>query len=165
LTAALWGTHDGTMGKLGLAGTIGPMMMGALAFGCAHQRGVPAATPNDDAKACYRSALTDRPALQGKVIVDVAVGPEGHVVGVAVPESTLGAPDVEACIVAAAVDWKLEPTTLPEHRQRLTFVLEPDPQEVPPVAIGTYFKEWPPPTINHRPWQTKDRPSRPSGRP
>ena len=149
------------MGKIG----IGLGLVVVCAFGCAHQRGAQAVTPSDDARACYRSALAERPALQGKVILDVDVGPDGHVVGVARPQSTLGAPDVEACIVAAAVDWKLEPTTLPEHRERLTFVLEPDPQEVPPVAIGTYFKEWPPPTINHRPWQSKDRPSSPGSRP
>ena len=149
------------MGKYGIGLGIGV----TLVVGCAHQRGTRAQTPTDDAKACYRDGLTKRPELAGKVIVDVAVASEGHVIGVAIPTSTLGAPDVEACIVAAAVDWKLEPAALPERRERLTFVLEPDAQEIPPVAIGTYFKEWPPPTINHRPWQTKDRPSSPSGRP
>lgn len=62
-------------------------------------------------RACYVQALAGRPGLRGKVVVDVAVGPEGLARAVAVRENLRAAPEVGACVADVAAGTAYAPTT------------------------------------------------------
>lgn len=62
-------------------------------------------------KACYVQALAGRPGLRGKVVVDIAVGPEGLARAVAVRETLRAAPEVGACVADVAAGTAYAPTT------------------------------------------------------
>jgi hypothetical protein len=65
---------------------------------------------------CYERALADRPELEGRVVLEVTLGVDGEAERVAVSSSTLGAADVEACVVRV-----VERAELPRVEQPVTF--------------------------------------------
>ncbi|MBX3271451.1 MAG: AgmX/PglI C-terminal domain-containing protein [Sandaracinaceae bacterium] len=55
---------------------------------------------------CYERGLAVRPTLEGRVTVRLVIAPTGTVQSAAIGSSTLGAPDVESCIVSVATRWR-----------------------------------------------------------
>lgn len=55
--------------------------------------------------ACYRVGLDSCPKLTGQVTITFVIDANGRVSQSAVAKSSLGYPDVEACIVAASREW------------------------------------------------------------
>ena len=53
----------------------------------------------DALRACYRAALDHEPELAGTIEVSFVVGPDGHVTRATLHESTMGRPQVEACLL------------------------------------------------------------------
>lgn len=63
---------------------------------------------------CYDAARRGRPGLRGRVIVDVAVGPDGRPRAAVVREGLRGAPEVGACVAELAGRTTYAPTTTGE---------------------------------------------------
>lgn len=57
--------------------------------------------------ACYRRSLAQRPSLQGRVALQIALGGDGRVRAVAVTENLRDAPEVGTCVadIAAAIAY------------------------------------------------------------
>lgn len=57
-------------------------------------------------KFCYEQALQQAPALNGKVLVQFVIDGTGAVSDAVVAEETIGAPNVEACILSRIRRWR-----------------------------------------------------------
>jgi TonB family protein len=55
--------------------------------------------------ACYEARLKEIPALQGKLVVQLVIGPGGEVASLEVKESTLGDAGLEGCIQGKIRTW------------------------------------------------------------
>jgi len=60
---------------------------------------------------CYESGLTRRPGISGKLTVQWAIAESGDVASADVDESSLGAEDVEDCVLSRVRRWRF----LPHH--------------------------------------------------
>jgi TonB family protein len=60
----------------------------------------------NEVRYCYEQALVRRPTLAGRVVAMFTIAPNGRVLTSALQSSTLGAPAVDACIVAATKRWE-----------------------------------------------------------
>ena len=56
---------------------------------------------------CYERARMDDPSLTGTVVVRITIGADGAVTNVEIVNSSLGAPQVEACIRQGISRWRL----------------------------------------------------------
>lgn len=61
-------------------------------------------------KACHAAVLLDRPGLRGRVVLEVAVGPEGLARVAAVIEGL--DPTLDACVAQVAADTIYRPTVV-----------------------------------------------------
>lgn len=59
----------------------------------------------NEVRFCYTQALTTRPSLEGRLVVQFTIAPTGRVLASALGSSTLGAPAVESCVVQAVRRW------------------------------------------------------------
>ncbi|HSZ81815.1 MAG TPA: AgmX/PglI C-terminal domain-containing protein [Polyangia bacterium] len=59
----------------------------------------------NEVRYCYEEALPQRPTLAGRVVAQFTIAPTGRVLASALQSSSLGAPTVEACIVASTRRW------------------------------------------------------------
>ncbi len=59
----------------------------------------------NEVRTCYSDALARTPTLAGRVVVKFMIAATGRVVAAALDSSSLGAPAVESCIVAATKRW------------------------------------------------------------
>lgn len=59
---------------------------------------------------CYQRALLARPELAGKIVIAFVIGADGRVYAASLAESTMGAPDVEGCIVERFRALRFPPT-------------------------------------------------------
>ena len=66
------------------------------------------ASRREDFKACHAAVLLDRPGLYGRIVLEVAVGPEGLARVAAVIEGL--DPTLDACVVQVAADTVYRPT-------------------------------------------------------
>lgn len=90
-----------------------------------------------EVKACYEHGLKKQPKLFGRVVVHFVIGPTGALSDAVLDESTLGAPDVELCIVSAAKKWKFpKPRGGGEVQVNLPFMLRPADDDENDVALG-----------------------------
>lgn len=60
-------------------------------------------------KACYQTALAADPTIQGRVVMDTLVAPDGHVTSVNVHEATSLPPAVTGCIAGLLKDATFAP--------------------------------------------------------
>jgi hypothetical protein len=60
----------------------------------------------NEVRYCYEEALPRRPTLAGRVVAAFTIAPTGRVLVSELQTSSLGAPAVEACIVAATRRWQ-----------------------------------------------------------
>lgn len=66
------------------------------------------AARREDFNACHAAVLSDRPGLRGRVVLEIAVGPEGLARVAAVIEGL--DPTLDACVVQIAADTVYRPT-------------------------------------------------------
>lgn len=60
----------------------------------------------NEVRYCYEQALSRQPTLAGRVVVQFTIAPTGRVLVSALQSSSLEAPNVEACVVAATRRWE-----------------------------------------------------------
>jgi outer membrane biosynthesis protein TonB len=63
----------------------------------------------NEARLCYERVLTKQPTLGGKVRIDFVIGAQGKVSVASVGETTLGNPEVAACIAKRVKRWTFPP--------------------------------------------------------
>jgi hypothetical protein len=61
-------------------------------------------------KYCYQQALFKQPGLAGRLVVNFQISPLGQVLELAVRETTLQSPPLEACITDTMRTWEFPPT-------------------------------------------------------
>jgi hypothetical protein len=65
----------------------------------------------NEVRYCYEEALPRHPTLAGRVVAQFTIAPTGRVLVSALQSSSLGAPTVEACIVASTRRWQFPQPT------------------------------------------------------
>lgn len=74
-------------------------------------------------RACYDTALAANPALvSGRLLVSVDVGPQGQIMASGIVSSTMGAPDLDACILALVPNLHYAPLG-EQHTARIHYPL------------------------------------------
>jgi TonB family protein len=60
----------------------------------------------NEVRFCYEEELARKPSLAGRVVTQFTIGPTGKVIVSVLQSSTLSAPAVESCVVAATRRWQ-----------------------------------------------------------
>jgi hypothetical protein len=60
----------------------------------------------NEVRFCYERELVGHPELAGRLVVQFVIGGDGRVVSAVGQSSTLGAPELEGCIVSAVRRWE-----------------------------------------------------------
>ena len=78
----------------------------------------------NEVRHCYEVGLVTKPELEGRVVTSFTIATTGRVLGSAVTDSSLRAPDVERCIAEAVRRWEF-PSTQQMANVSYPFVLTP----------------------------------------
>jgi hypothetical protein len=78
----------------------------------------------NEVRHCYEVGLATKPELEGRVVTSFTITTTGRVLGSAVTDSSLRAPDVERCIAEAVRRWEF-PSTQQMANVSYPFVLTP----------------------------------------
>lgn len=60
----------------------------------------------NEVRYCYEQALSRQPTLAGRIVVQFTIAPTGRVLVAALQSSSLGAPNVDTCVVSATRRWE-----------------------------------------------------------
>jgi TonB family protein len=98
---------------------------GALATpGCATEQAM--RSHRADVDLCYSMGAQRRPGLKGQVVVEIEIGQGGLTESARITSSTLGDPEVEACITELASRWDFPGHDTP-GRFCIRFLLDGEP--------------------------------------
>jgi len=66
-------------------------------------------------RACYDKMLATEPDLRGMIVVSWRVDVDGHVMASKIVRSSMGSPDVEACVLSEMGHWEFPSSNAPTY--------------------------------------------------